>query len=156
MDRAMDVRPLTGADVEAVLKLCQGNPLFYAHHPPAPTRKRILEDMEALPPGKTLADKHFLGFWQGETLAGVMDLILGYPDDACIYIGFFMIDQALQGRGFGTGIVEAVLSRLRQAGFRRVELGIDRGNPQSQAFWVKNGFRETRRGLVYITMTRCL
>mgnify|MGYP001001776170 CR=1 FL=1 len=55
-----DVKPLTEADIPAVLALCEGNPLFYEHCPPPPTVDGIRQDLTALPPGRTLADKHFL------------------------------------------------------------------------------------------------
>ena len=76
MEKTLDVRPLTPADGETILALCRGNPLFYAYNPPEPTLEGILEDMRALPPGRRPEDKHFLGFWQGETLVAVMDLEL--------------------------------------------------------------------------------
>jgi len=36
-------------------------------------------------------------------------------------------------------------------GFKKVRLGVDKGNPQSYAFWVKNQFSEINEDL-YIFM----
>ncbi len=35
--------------------------------------------MTALPPGKAMEDKWFVGFYDGDCLIAVMDLILNYP-----------------------------------------------------------------------------
>ena len=122
------VRPLTAGDVDKILALCAENEQFYRYHPPLATRESVLEDMTALPPGKCAADKHYLGFFDRETLVAVLDLIERYPQDDTAYIGFFMTKKERQGRGLGT----ALIGELR--------LAVDRGNPQSKAFWEKNGF----------------
>lgn len=56
------------------------------------------------------------------------------------FIGFFMMNKALQGRGVGTALVSEVLAYLTALGFAAVQLGIDKENPQSNHFWRKNGF----------------
>lgn len=62
LSRAFQVRKLTPCDTDAILSLMRGNHIFFRHHPPAPTRESIAEDMAALPPGKTCADKLYVGF----------------------------------------------------------------------------------------------
>lgn len=44
--------------------------------------------MKALPPQKQEADKFYVGFFDGEKLAAVLDLIVSYPDDSAAFIGF--------------------------------------------------------------------
>lgn len=96
-----------------------------------------------LPPGKTAADKHFFGFFDGERLAAIADCITGYPDERTLYIGLFMVDAAYQGRGLGSRLVCGIVSRAAQAGFSRARLAYVKGNAQSAAFWRKNGFLAT-------------
>lgn len=91
------VRALLPEDAERVLPLLRGNEIFYHYHPPEPTLASICEDMAALPPGKTLQDKHYVGFFQGDALIAVMDLILDYPSPGTAMIGFFMVDISCQG-----------------------------------------------------------
>ena len=38
-----------------------------------------------------------------------------------------------------TEVLRDVEAALRAAGFRTLRLAVDRGNPQSWAFWTKNG-----------------
>lgn len=140
------VRALGEGDVEEILAICAANPLFFRYHPPAATRQSIREDLRALPPGKALADKFYLGFFAPEgaegagTLAAVLDLILGWPRADTAYLGLFMVAGPLQGRGVGSGIIAGCLARLAALGFSTVRLAVDEGNPQSLAFWQKNGF----------------
>ena len=137
------VRRLTEADVEAIYQLCADNPLFYQHCPPFVTRESIRADSRALPPGKTAADKYYLGYFQGDKLAAVLDLILDYPRAQTAFVGLFMLARQLQGRGVGSAIVAEGLRALARQGYTHVRLGYVKGNPQSEAFWLKNGFRPT-------------
>lgn len=137
------VRALLPEDAERVLPLLRGNEIFYHYHPPEPTLASIREDMAALPPGKTLQDKHYVGFYQGDALMAVMDLILDYPKPGTVMIGFFMVDTSCQGRGVGTQIIAQALEALAAQGMTKARLAIDEGNPQSRAFWMKNGFALT-------------
>ena len=73
----------------------------------------------------------------------MLDLIERYPQEDGAYIGFFMTRKAVQGRGVGSALIGELLNELREEGFRRVRLAVDRGNPQSKAFWEKNGFALT-------------
>lgn len=41
------------------------------------------------------------------------------------FIGFFMMNKSLQGRGVGTALVSEVLAYLTALGFAAVRLGID-------------------------------
>ena len=88
-----EVRRLNAEDVDLIYTLSIENEIFYQYHPPFVTKESILKDMAALPPGKTLEDKFYLGFFDGEILTAVMDLILGYPTEDTGFIGLFMMNS---------------------------------------------------------------
>ncbi|MCD8382555.1 MAG: GNAT family N-acetyltransferase [Clostridiales bacterium] len=136
------VRPLNGNDLPELLTLCRGNPQYYRHCPPTVSEETLRSDMTALPPGKTAEDRYYLGFWSGERLAAVLDLVLGYPDGETAFIGFFMVAREMQGRGFGSALVEELCAALNQK-YRRIRLAYVRDNRQSESFWRKNGFHPT-------------
>lgn len=96
--------------------------------------------MSALPPGKTMADKFYIGFFNGAALAAVVDMILAYPDETTGYIGFFMVDKSRQGQGIGSRIVADIENTMRNNGMSHSRLAVDKGNPQSYSFWTKNGY----------------
>lgn len=148
----MDIRMLSSKytvtrlkkeDIPDILVLCKANPMYYRYCPPAVCAEVIRKDMTALPPGKGPEDKYYVGFFQGSRLIAVMDLIDGYPQADIGFIGFFMMNRKMQGRGIGSAIVEEACSFLKSIGKTAVMLGYVDGNPQAESFWKKNGFRPT-------------
>ena len=134
-------RKLEAIDVNSVVELMERNTLFYKYTDARPTKEDVLEDMKATPPGIGIDDKYYFGFYDGDKLVAVMDLIDGFPKPEIAYIGFFMMNAEYQGRGVGTAIIDEVIAYLRAIGKAKVQLAIDKGNPQSTHFWTKkNGF----------------
>ena len=134
------VRKLNASDVDIIFNLCQENTIFYQYNPPFVTKESIIEDMNALPPGKTFSDKYYIGFFDDETLVAVMDLIAHYPSEETAFIGFFMMNKDYQNRGIGSHIISEISVRLKEINYKKIRLGVDKENPQSNAFWQKNKF----------------
>ncbi|MBQ6594705.1 MAG: GNAT family N-acetyltransferase [Clostridia bacterium] len=155
-----EVRELDAFDVDAILRVCRGNPLFYRYCEARPTRGEILGDMTVTPPGVERSAKHYIGFFEERDLVAVMDLIDGYPKEDTAYIGFFMMDARYQGKQIGTEIIREVAACLKADGKTAVRLAIDKGNPQSAHFWLKNGFRIIKeaevRGWIKLVAERSL
>lgn len=143
------VSMLSDNDIDQIYDLCVGNPMFYRYCPPAVTRESIRKDMAALPPRMTFEDKFYIGFWAGETLIAIMDLILHYPNRETAFVGLFMVSASSQGEGVGSEIIRDFCGYAWELGFRAVRLGYVKGNPQSRGFWLKNGFVPT--GVEYQT-----
>ena len=143
------VRRLNQTDIPDIFALCRENTLFYQHCPPFVTAQKIMDDMKALPPGKEMDDKHYVGYFDAGRLIAVMDLIMAYPDEHTAFIGFFMTEVSIQNVGIGSNIISELCHYLSDIGIARVRLGWVRGNPQSEHFWHKNGFTET--GFTYDT-----
>ena len=57
------VRALETEDVDIIYDLCSKNKLFYEFHQPFVTRESILDDRNALPPGKSKEDKAYIGLF---------------------------------------------------------------------------------------------
>ena len=137
------VRRMTDADMPLMLGLCRGNPTYYRFCPPFVTEDALRGDLRALPPKKTAEDKYFVGYFDGERLIALLDLIERYPDGNTAFIGFFMTDASVQHKGVGSAIIAELCGFLRAQGFGAVRLGWIKGNMQSKSFWRKNGFTET-------------
>lgn len=140
MSTEFEVRILEKSDVDIVYDLSIKNSIYYQYHPPMVTRGSILEDMDALPPGKTLNDKYYIGFFKRDKLIAVMDLIMDYPKKNTAFIGLFMMDVNYQNKGIGSKVIGEVSSYLKSENYEKIRLGVDKGNPQSYSFWNKNGF----------------
>ncbi|HFI0352345.1 TPA: GNAT family N-acetyltransferase [Streptococcus suis] len=139
---SFQVRKLTEADLEQVLALYQTNPLYFEHFPPLPSLESLANDLVDCPPGKSLSDKYFLGFWEHNRLVAILDLIDGYPTAEIAYIGLFMVDANRSGQGLGSMIMAELLPKLA-TWFKKVRLGYVESNPQSSHFWSKVGFCST-------------
>ena len=156
-----NIRILEKEDIDRIYDLCSENELFYKYHPPFVTKESILDDMQALPPDKEEKDKFYMGYFEGNTLTAVMDLILDCPKENVAYIGFFMMNKNCQGKGVGTQIINDCVKYLTELKFEKIRLAIDKGNPQSDAFWTKNGFTKTGQEIphedsYYLPMERVL
>lgn len=144
LSRRYEVRRLEDSDADSILELCRGNSQYYRYCGAEATEEQIRNDLHITPPGKDPSDKYYVGFYQGETLVAVMDLIDGYPEPEIGFIGFFMMNAAFQGKQIGSAIIRETAEYLRSAGKTAIRLAIDKGNPQSTHFWQKNGFRVIR------------
>ena len=137
------VRKLNDTDIDKIYEVMQGNPQYFQYCPPMATAQSITDDMNALPPRTTYDDKYYIGYFEGEKLVAVMDLILNFPNKETAFIGVFMMNTAYQGKGVGTEIFEECCKKLAEEKYQYIRLGFAKGNPQSEAFWIKNGFSRT-------------
>lgn len=137
-----DVRLVHHQDLPTVLSLYQTNPLYFEHFPPMPSLSSVEKDWITYPPTKSKDDKYFVGFWDNNQLVAVLDLIKGYPDEATVFIGLFMVDGRLSGRGIGTQIINELLAYLYSR-FQKVRLAYVESNSQARYFWKKVGFTPT-------------
>jgi len=134
------VRFLKENDIDLVIDICNGNPLFYEYTIARPTKENLLEDMRLTPPGIDLKDKYYVGYFDNETLVAVLDLIDGWPSKEVAYIGFFMMNHSYQGKNIGSSIIKELSIYLKSLNVKYLRLAVDDGNPQSLHFWHKNGF----------------
>jgi len=140
LSRTYAVRELREEDIEAILSIYEGNVLFFSHTSAQPTIEQVESDLSVEPPSTERSRKHYVGFFDGDRLIAVMDLIDGYPTESVAYIGLLMLDVDCQGKGIGTSLINDVLSYLTSLGTRSARLAIDATNPQSTHFWAKMGF----------------
>lgn len=161
LSKQYTVKKLNEDDIDMIVHLCKNNKIFYEYHPPYATRESIMKDMKALPPNKGYEDKYYVGYFMESQLIAVMDLILDYPEEKSALIGFFMVDVTFQGQNIGTHIIEDCVSCLSDIGYQKIQLAIDEGNPQSEAFWTKNKLKKTGKRIpndisAYLPMEKTL
>ena len=140
VNKTYKIRILNESDAELIVDLCKGNTLFYRYTEAKPTIDNVLEDMKALPPGMTLKDKYYIGFFDENDLVAIMDIIDGWPSKDIAYIGFFMMNVNYQGKNIGSSIIYEIESYMKSIGKTSTRLAVDDGNPQSSHFWMKCGY----------------
>lgn len=138
----LSCRSLVESDIPAILVLYLSNPQYFEHFPPLPSLASIAADMTALPPGKSPADKHYLGYFVGDQLVAVLDWIADYPRSGTAFIGLLMVAMAEQGQGLGSFLVRELLEKLAQD-YQTCRLAVVNSNRQAKVFWLKNGFTLT-------------
>lgn len=137
------VKKITESDLDELYELALSNPLYYEHMHESPLKESLKNDLSALPPHKTLKDKYFVGFYDENTLIAALDLILCYPNEQTAFIGWFITHKKVQGQGIGTKLILDIEQYLTALGFQSIRLGYVKTNPQSEHFWVKQGFQPT-------------
>lgn len=155
LSKRYDVRKLNSDDVQMIYTFCKRNTQYYEYCGKELSIELIEKDLEITPPGIPIEQKYYIGFFDNGKLVAIMDLEDGYPNCDYVYIGFFMMDCALQGRGIGSIIISEALEYLCEQGFQKSQLGIDKDNPQSNHFWRKNGFEiikevEIEEGIILV------
>ena len=52
-----------------------------------------------------------------------------------------MVNILYQNKGVGSKIVCDTCVYLKELGYKKIRVGVDKENPQSNYFWSKNGFK---------------
>ena len=134
------VRTLKESDIDDILEIYKEHKLFHQYSNRLPYREEILKDMYITPPKTDAKQKYYIGFYRGDELIAIMDLIDGYPSSEIAYIGLFMVKASIQGKQIGSSIIKEALDYLKTINKTAARLAINKGNPQSTHFWKKNGF----------------
>lgn len=109
-----------------------------------PSATEASDTFATLPPGKTYDDKAVLGVFFDEHMIGCIDLVLGYPDASCAFVGLLVIDERCQRRGLGSAAYRRLEQWIRgRSACDRVRLAVVRGNDPAIAFWTSVGFAPT-------------
>jgi acetyltransferase, GNAT family len=136
------VRRLNETDVADIYSLCLSNPEYYKHINDVVSSEKILRDLKRLPPGKTLSDKYFVGYFRNGTLVAILDLITDWPDESVAHIGLFMVRRNFQNCGAGRTITTELCNYLKDK-YSVLRLGYAKSNEESKKFWLNNGFAHT-------------
>ena len=138
-----NVRRLDEADVTDVFLLLRGNRRYWRALGVRPSRSRLTEVISQVPEGTGDEDKYLLGFYDArDELVAVLDLICGYPEADDAFIGWFMVESDLQGRGIGSQIFADVRASLKAQGFDHLEVRCPKASEPGVAFWLEQGFAE--------------
>ena len=148
------VRAITPEDISDVYELCRSNRKYYEYINGAPTVESLTRIISRVPEGADSGGKHFVGFYQGDRLVSVLDLICGWPDGNDAFIGWFMVDGSLQRQGIGSQIFADVRAAMAAQGYDGLSLSCERENAEAIAFWQAQGFRAEGGDSTSIRFTR--
>ena len=115
------------------------------------------EDITAAPPNFDISNKLYLGIWRNDDIIGILDLLKGYPNEDCIWVGLLLIHSNFHNKKIGSTIVDAVLKSAELERYKSVQLGVFGANTKGLSFWEKHGFssiRTTKDNI--IVMEKCI
>lgn len=138
-----DVRRISEEDISDVYRMCKANKRYYRYMHSVPTKESLTEVISRVPGNADTGSKFFVGFYDGEQLVAVMDLITGYPEKDDAFIGWFMVDASMQGKGIGSQIFADVRAAMKAQGYDHLSLGCVKENEEAIAFWQAQGFTAT-------------
>ncbi len=138
-----DVRRITEADIGDVYKLCKSNTKYYEYLGAVPSAESLTEVISSVPGNADAENKHFVGFYDKDKLIAVLDLIAGYPENDDAFIGWFMVDGAVQRQGIGSRIFADVRAAMKSRGYDYLSLDCPEAHEESLAFWKAQGFSLT-------------
>ncbi|MFL5813839.1 MAG: GNAT family N-acetyltransferase [Bdellovibrionia bacterium] len=136
-------------DVSELQRVLESAPLYWKRI----ANKTIESDgaqsvLQALPEGKTRADKYVLGIYlpnqSSEQMIGCIDLIRGFPDSQTAMLGLLIVSESYQKQGLGKASYEALEKVIRSwPEMRKVRIGVIEANGIVLPFWKSLGFVET-------------
>ena len=137
-----NVKRLTVDDVLQLYDFCKANTTYYRYMRMEPNVENVSENFTMLPPNKDTEDKFFVGFYEGDVLVAILDIVRGWPREDIAYIGWFMVNKDKQGKGVGNILIDETIRMLKDIGFKSAMLGCIKDNIEAYRFWTKKGFKE--------------
>ena len=141
-----DIHPVEDEELEAVLALMKSNPALFELDGRPASMENLLHDRTNLPPCCIPDQKHFVAFWRNGKPEALLDLIVGYPRERTLFVGWFMVDGALHRQGIGRRVMTAMPKAADGAGMDDIRLACLIGNDGGHAFWKAMGFQDLREG----------
>jgi len=139
-----EVRNITEADIASVYNLCKNNRRYYRYIGKKPSLRELTDVITDLPEGTGPQNKHFVGFYDDESLIAILDLITSYPESDDAFIGWFMVDAQKHRQGIGSGIFADIRAAMKAQGYDHLSLACFPENTEAAAFWENQGFSVTR------------
>ena len=134
-------------NINELYELCKSNEKYYSYLKEDLTMDGVKSILTDLPPNVTIDNKYVIGFYSENNLVGVMDLINNYPSNNKSFIGLFMLDKNVQGKGIGKYIIGKILNLYKSMDYESCHIGVIDSNIEAINFWEKIGFNEN--GTIY-------
>jgi len=138
-----NIKAITPENYEQTMVVYESNQDFFITTEGSPaTKDGCLANITSVPPGFDIINKYYIGFWKKEQCVAVMDFLLGYPNQDCVYIGLLLIHKKEQQKRLGRRIVEILVWVSKNAGFKHIHLAVLSGNEKALSFWERMGFEQ--------------
>ncbi|MCM8607341.1 MULTISPECIES: GNAT family N-acetyltransferase [Lactiplantibacillus] len=138
-----EIRLLTLADQEDLLRLEQSNPQYHQYFSPEPlTMTEVQHDLTAHPDELAAAQKQVFGFYLAHRLVAVVDLLNQYPQEQFLFIGLLMVNRAYQRKSVGRIIVTGLMQAALASNIKVIQLTRVTADEGVARFWEGLGFED--------------
>ena len=136
MIRALD--PI--AEEAAIQALFEQDPGFFELTEGAPPRPTEAHEtfVIPLPPELAAAQRHMFAI--GEPLAGVIEMLEGYPDRETWYLGLIFLAPAARNAGTGRAVMDWLCRHVAANGGTKLRLACTVGNERARRLYDRLGF----------------
>jgi GNAT superfamily N-acetyltransferase len=125
--------------LQGFLERCADYNQLVSGEPPSSSAAQSL--FTECPPGRSSEDKLVIGVTVGDgSLVGVLDVLRGYPQKECWWVGLLLLDPSWRNRGLGRQIYQSFERWLGQLGVKYILLGVIEANENAYRFWQSLGF----------------
>jgi len=97
-----------------------------------------------LPPKMEFKNKFVIGVYLENKMIGVIDYVVGYPDEKTIYLGLLLLKEEYQNQKRGTEVYQELENIFKMnSTIEKIRLSVVETNTKGISFWTKMGFHLT-------------
>lgn len=142
----IELKELSLLDLEDVVKCIRSN----ARYNQITGDDKLTDDeigriFKEKPNEARIDQKKIMGFYQGNEIVTIADVIYGYPQEKYVFIGLLMVTQEKQGNGIGGIAYRKIEESAIALGYGYIQLAILIKNVNVYNFWQKLGFIEVEK-----------
>ena len=136
-----DVRPFEERDAKALQTLFDTDPEYFALADGFVDDIAELDQIRAtLPEGCSRDDKYLFVICQGERVAGMIDVIRGFPEPTAWYLPLLFLAKDIRAKGNGRRALHAIYRWVRKQGGKAVSVTVAEGNSLGRWLYATEGF----------------
>jgi ribosomal protein S18 acetylase RimI-like enzyme len=109
------------------------NPFLTYDQMDVPSFEKIFADL-------LISNTLYVSEMEGQVVGSFRLIPKTYRQACTVYIGGFVVNPLLKGRGIGSAMMEYIKSDAAKNGYKRIELTVDLKNKAAIALYVKSGF----------------
>ena len=140
-----EVEAITKENFDEVMDIYESNQAFFILTEEKEIGKEdCMKDVDAIPPDFDISQKIFTSIEANNQKVAVLDMLMGYPAESCLWIGLLLIHEAHKHKGLGRQIISAIEKAAKTEGYESVQLGVIEKNGKALSFWHMLGFEVIR------------
>ncbi|MGY3765618.1 GNAT family N-acetyltransferase [Vagococcus vulneris] len=106
-----------------------------------PTNEQVITFFNELPPNTSIHKKNVYGVFDQDTMIGMIDWVIDYPEENQSIIGLFVLRHDYRGVGLAQPLYDALEQMAKETGSQKITLGVLESNLPAVAFWKSQNYQ---------------